>query len=48
MISKETIRLMFKYSDEILEVIDHRDEFTSGDLRGVIEAIVLNIVSETQ
>ena len=38
--------LMQKYSEEILELIDCRDDFTRGDLQGAIEAIVLNILSE--
>ena len=38
--------LVQKYSDEILEVVDCRDDFTRGDLQGAIEAIVLNILSE--
>ena len=37
---------MLKYSDEILEVVDHQNEFTRSDLQGRIEAIVLNILTE--
>jgi hypothetical protein len=35
-----------KYSDEILAVIDHRDEYTCGDLQGRIEAIALSNLNE--
>lgn len=46
MISNETTMLMLKYSDDILEVADNRDNFTRGDFQGAIEAIVLNILNE--
>jgi hypothetical protein len=45
MITEETTLLMLKYSDEILEVIDNREDMTRGDLQGAIEAIVLGILS---
>lgn len=44
--SKKNILLVNKYSNEILEVIANRDEFTRSDLQGVVEAIVMNIVNE--
>ena len=34
-----------KYSDKILNIIDNRDDFTRSDLQGVIEAIVIDIIS---
>ena len=46
MTPEENTLLMQKYSEEILEVIDCRDDFARGDLQGAIEAIVLNILSE--
>ena len=48
MISEATTMKMLKYSDEILEVIDHNDQFTRGDLQARIEAIVLTIMNEQQ
>jgi len=45
MISEETTLLMLKYSDKILEVFDHREDMTRGDLQGAIEAIMLGILS---
>jgi hypothetical protein len=46
MISEEKIRLVTKYSNDILEVIEHLDEFTQSDLQGALEAIVLTILNE--
>ncbi len=46
MISEETTLLMLKYSNQILEVFDSREEMTRGDLQGTIEAVVLNILNE--
>ena len=39
---------VLSWSDEILDVIDHADEYTRGDLQGVIEAIVMKIIRETK
>lgn len=33
-----------QYEDEILDIIDHRDEFTRGDLQGVVSALVMKIM----
>jgi len=46
MTPNKTTLLTQKYSEEILEVIDCRDDFTRGDLQGAVEAIVLNILNE--
>ena len=37
--------LLMMYSSQILEVIDNRDDFPRGDLQGVVEAIVLNLLN---
>jgi len=39
---------VMKYSDTILEIIDHQEEFTRGDLQGGIEAVVMTILIDTQ
>lgn len=41
-------KLMFKYSDKILDIIDNLEEFTRGDLQGAIEAQMMMIISEAQ
>lgn len=33
-----------KYNGEIMDLIEHKDEFTSGDLDGAVMAIVLKIM----
>jgi hypothetical protein len=33
------------YLDEILDLIDHHDDFTRGDLQGRVEATVLNLLN---
>ena len=37
---------VFKYSDKILEIVDRRDEFTTSDFQGAIQAVVMGIISE--
>lgn len=37
-----------KYEDEILELIDERDEYTRSDLQGRVAAIVMKIIRETK
>jgi hypothetical protein len=37
--------LLMMYSDQILEIVDNRDEFPRGDLQGAIEAIVLTLLN---
>jgi hypothetical protein len=37
-----------KYSDKILEIIEHKDHFSNGDLQGAIEAVVVTIITETE
>lgn len=38
------VRLINKYSEEILKVVDNQDEYTRSDLQGVVDAIVMNIL----
>ena len=35
-----------RYIDEILELIDNRDEFTRSDLQGIVGALVKKIIEE--
>jgi hypothetical protein len=46
MLSKELVHLLYKYSDEILEVIYNQEQFTTSDLQGVVDAIVEKIYNE--
>lgn len=34
------------YSEEILELIDNKDDFTRGDLQGTVGALVMKIMEE--
>ena len=43
---KETRDIRNKYEDEILELIDNRDNFTRSDLQGVVMALVQTIIAE--
>lgn len=46
MSSIESVRVINKYSSEILDVVYNQNEFTTSDLQGVVEAIVRNIYEE--
>jgi len=46
MISKEKMQIVNEYSDEILELIDNREEFTRSDLQGIVEALVMKILKD--
>lgn len=48
MITKEQIIKNNKYENEILELIDNRDDFTRSDLQGIVSAIVLKIQREAK
>lgn len=48
MITKEQILKNSKYEDEILDLIDNRDDFTRSDLQGAVSAIVLKIQREAK
>jgi hypothetical protein len=42
--NNELMLKRFQVSNEILDIIDNRDEFTRSDLQGVVEALVMKIV----
>jgi hypothetical protein len=44
----EEIRIVMKYSDKILNIIDNnlQDELSRGDLQGMCEAIIMGAVQE--
>ena len=41
---RENIRLISELEDEILDLVDHLDEFTRSDLQGAITAQVIKIL----
>lgn len=41
-------RKQMEYENDILELIDNRDEMTRSDLQGVVSAIVMRIILETK
>ena len=45
MINKHQL-LKQKYEQEILELIDDKDDYSRSDLQGRVMAIVINIISE--
>ncbi len=46
MMPEEKLRLVMHYSSDLLEVIEHLDEFTQSDLQGAVQAIVMRILNE--
>ncbi len=38
--------LISKYEDEILDLIDNQDEYTRGDLQGIVTVLVNKIMEE--
>jgi hypothetical protein len=32
--------LLFELSDKVIDIINHKDEFVTGDLQGAIEAVI--------
>jgi hypothetical protein len=36
------------YSNYILDIIEHKDEFTTSDLQGAIEAQIIRLIQEIQ
>lgn len=40
----DEFRLINKYENEILEVVDNQDDYTRSDLQGRVSAIVMNIL----
>ena len=39
---------VMKYSDKILEIVEHEDDFTTSDFQGAIEAVVMQIISDIE
>lgn len=39
---------ILRYSNEILELIDDTPDVSRGDLQGIVEALVMKIISESQ
>lgn len=44
MTDPETLKKSMQYADEILDLIDHRDEMTRSDLQGAVSALVQKIM----
>jgi len=44
LLNPKIVKLIRKYSDDILNIVDNQDEFTRSDLQGAIDAIVINIL----
>lgn len=40
----EELKKQMAYSDEILDIIDHKDDYTRSDLQGVVEALTSKIM----
>ena len=41
-------RKAMKISDAILDIIDRSEDFTRSDLQGVVEALAMQIVNESE
>ena len=44
LLDRETNRLICQLEDEILNLIDHQDDFTRSDLQGAATVIVIKIL----
>jgi hypothetical protein len=42
------LELMFKYEDKILDIIENREDFTTSDLQGAIEAQLKMLITEAK
>jgi hypothetical protein len=52
MVTKERVLLINKYSNQVLELIEKQmrndeDSLTQSDLQGAVDAIVMNILTES-
>ena len=45
LLDPKTVRLVSKLESEILDLIDHRDDYTRSDLQGVVSAQVIKILN---
>lgn len=44
--NKYALTKIFDYSNEILDIIDHRDDYPRGDLQGIVEALVMKMLKD--
>lgn len=44
--TKEEIRIMNEFENQILGLIDYQDDYTRSDLQGAVGAIVWNILNK--
>ncbi len=44
LLNRDTVRLIGKFENRILEIIDNQDEMTRSDLQGAVGAIVIDIL----
>ena len=44
----EEMRTIWKYENEILDLIDNQDDYTRSDLQGRISAIVMQMIREVK
>ena len=42
-ITREQVKRAEKYENEILSLIDNKDDYTRGDLQGIVAVLVKNI-----
>jgi len=42
MYTREETIYFLEQSDKILDIIEHKDDFTQSDLQGVIEAVIMS------
>lgn len=47
-IDKKTTEKINRYSDMILDLIYNQDEFTTSDLQGVVQALVIRILADKE
>jgi hypothetical protein len=46
--TEEEFRIVMKYQDRILELVDNQDEYTRSDIQGGAMAIVMSIIHEVK
>ena len=44
--NRDQILPLSKFEDQILDLIENKDEFTQSDLQGVVQALVLKIYQD--
>jgi hypothetical protein len=48
MISKKDLLFASKFEDEVLDLIDNRDQFTRSDLQRLVSVLVQKIITEAR